>query len=321
MVKMPKGLKEIDLSHVRAARERILPHVHRTPVLTSRLLNEMTGATLSFKCENQQATGAFKIRGALNAVLSLSDEEASRGVATHSSGNHGAALARAAQIRGIPAYIVMPENAPVVKRDAVAAYGGEITWCKPTLADRETALAQLIEARGACFVPPYDHPRVICGQGTVALELVEQVPELDLVIAPVGGGGLLAGIAVALSEGPNGIRVLGAEPSQADDAWRSLQLGERVTDQVPDTIADGLRTVLGELNFPLIQAMASEILRVSEAGIVLAMELIWTRLKQVVEPSAAVPLAAVLEYPEVFQGQRSGIVLSGGNVDLRNLPF
>ncbi|UTA47162.1 pyridoxal-phosphate dependent enzyme [Simiduia sp. 21SJ11W-1] len=302
---------------VRAA-DRIRPFVHQTPVLTSALINEALGANVFFKCENFQKVGAFKARGAINAVAQLTGAHA---VATHSSGNHGAALAYAAGVFGLTAHIVMPSNAPAVKKAAVAAYGGNIVECEPTQAAREATAAQLVEETGACFVPPYDHAHIIAGQGTAALELISQVPEpLEIIMAPVGGGGLLAGTALAAA-GVKGLRVIGAEPAGADDAARGFKTGVRVTEQTPNTIADGLRTLVGVENFAVIKNHVHDILTVSEAGIIEAMALVWSRLKIVIEASAAVPVAAILEHPEIFRGARLGVILSGGNVELTALPF
>ena len=314
-----------DLSAVRAAAQRIAPYVHRTPVFTCQTLDQMSGATLYFKCENLQKIGAFKIRGASNAVLQLSDEQARQGVATHSSGNHAAALALAARNRGIPAYVVMPENAPAVKRAAVAGYGAEIISCPATLEARETTLQAVIERTGAYVVHPYNDHAVISGQGTAVLELLDdpvlKEQALDSVLAPVGGGGLLSGTALAAKALQPTLQVFGAEPLQADDAYRSLQAGRIIPPDNPNTIADGLRTALGDLTFPIIQDQVSAIITVTEVQIVQAMRLLWERMKLLVEPSGAVPLAAVLAAPERFQGQRIGLILSGGNVDLDHLPW
>jgi|TARA_Y100000310_G_scaffold159226_1_gene158776 threonine dehydratase len=314
-------MAEVDLASVRQAQQRISPHIHRTPIATSALLDQICGCRLFFKCENQQKVGAFKIRGAVNAVFSLTASEAGNGVATHSSGNHGAALARAAQMRGIGSFVVMPNNAPKVKKDAVAGYGASIRFCEATLQAREEMLQQVIEETSACFIHPYDDFRIVNGQGTAALELHEQVKDLDLLLAPVGGGGLLAGVAVATKALSPETQVMGVEPEQADDAHRSFRSGIRVTDHHPDTVADGLLTTLGILNFEIIRHSVDDILLVPESGIVEAMKLIWTRLKQVVEPSAAVPLAAVLAHGELFKGKKVGLILTGGNVDLDNLPW
>ncbi|WP_116368430.1 pyridoxal-phosphate dependent enzyme [Parahaliea mediterranea] len=309
------------LDDIEAAAARIAGYIHRTPVYTSRQLDALCTASVHFKCENLQKVGAFKARGASNAVLSLSDEAAARGVATHSSGNHGAALAMAAARRCIPAHIVMPANAPAVKKAAVEGYGAFIIECEPTQAAREATLAQVVAETGAAFVHPYDDERVIAGQGTVALELLEQVPGLDVVVVPVGGGGLLAGVATAIKAMKPGVEVVAAEPVGADDAFRSFGLGERQPQPNPQTIADGLRTALGERNFPIIQRCVDTIVTVEEESIVKAMRLQWTRLKSLVEPSGAVSFAALLEHPERFRDRRVGVVISGGNVDLDHLPW
>jgi threonine dehydratase len=309
------------LADVWAAVRRIAPYVHRTPVLTCAGLDRIVGARLFFKCENLQKVGAFKARGATNAVLSLADEAALRGVASHSSGNHAAAVARAAALRGVPAHIVMPRTAPRVKRAAVAGYGAEITECEPTLAAREEALAEVVERTGATFIHPYNDPLVIAGQGTAALELLEEIPDLDAMIAPIGGGGLLSGTVIAAEGLSPDVTVFGAEPRGADDAFRSLRDGVIYPSVRPETIADGLLTSLSELTFAILHGRVAGILTVSEEGIVEAMRLVWQRAKLVVEPSGAVPFAAVLEYPDRFRDRRVGIILSGGNVDLDNLPW
>lgn len=309
------------LPDIRQAAERIRPYIHRTPVLTNASLDQQVGARVFLKCENLQKVGAFKIRGACNAVFSLTQEDAARGVATHSSGNHAQALALAARLRGIPAYIVMPENAPAVKKAAVAGYGGQITYCEPTLAARETTLAQVVQETNANVVHPYNNDRVIAGQGTAALELLEDVPDLDVVIAPVGGGGLLSGTAIAARGVAPDIRVIAAEPEMADDAYRSLQAGRILPSENPRTIADGLLTSLGTLTFPIIQQHVEQIVTVSEAGIIAAMKFIWERAKIVIEPSAAVPVAALWERKIDLGGLRVGVILSGGNVDLERLPW
>jgi threonine dehydratase len=309
------------LDDVREAATRIAPHIHRTPVMSCESLDRITGASLHFKCENLQKAGAFKARGATNAVLSLDDEAAARGVATHSSGNHAAALARAAAIRGVPAHVVMPNSAPQVKRVAVEGYGAQITECEPTLEARETALAEVVERTGATFIHPYDNPVVIAGAGTAALELLYEVPDLDAVIAPVGGGGLLSGSCVAAAGVAPSIEVFGAEPKGADDAFRSLRDGHIHPSVNPQTVCDGLLTSLSELTFSILRQNVAGILTVSEEATIEAMRLIWTRAKLVVEPSAAVTLALILEHRDRFQGRRLGLILSGGNVDLDRLPF
>lgn len=309
------------LAQLEQAAERIADYVHRTPVYTSAQLDELCGARLFFKCENLQKVGAFKARGASNAVLSLPEDEAARGVATHSSGNHGAALAMAARRRGIPAHIVMPANAPAVKKAAVAGYGAHIVECEPTLAAREATLERVIEETGAHPVHPYNDPRVIAGQSTTALELLQQVADLEVIAVPVGGGGLLAGVAIAAKAINPAIEVLAVEPAGADDAFRSFGLGQLVEQTAPDTIADGLRTSLGELNYRIIRQHVDTIVTVPDEVIVRAMRLQWTRLKTLVEPSGAVSFAGVLEHPERFRGRRAGIVISGGNLDLDQLPW
>ncbi len=316
---------------IRAAHDRIRPYIHRTPVLTCAAIDAMCGAALFFKCENLQKVGAFKIRGATNAVFSLTDAEAAQGVATHSSGNHAAALALAARWRGIKAYVVMPENAPEIKRKAVEGYGAEITLCAPTLQARETGLAAIVARTGAAVVHPYNDDRVIAGQATAALELCEDIlpgAGLDMVIAPVGGGGLLSGTALSVHALAPGIRVVAAEPERADDAWQSLQAGKIIPLVHTDTIADGLRTSLGDKTFPIIQQHVAQIVTVTEQEIIAAMRLLWERMKLVVEPSGAVPLAAILSGRCDGMALRSdgkpariGLILSGGNVDLDHLPW
>jgi threonine dehydratase len=284
-------------------------------------LNVRAGAQIFLKCENLQRVGAFKFRGASNAVFSLTDEEAARGVCTHSSGNHAQALALAARLRGVPAYIVMPNNAPAVKKQAVAGYGGQITFCEPTLEARETTLARVVEQTGANVVHPYNDERVIAGQGTAALELLEEVPELDVIITPVGGGGLLSGTLIAATEFKPGIRVIAGEPEKADDAYRSLQSGSILPSIKPQTIADGLLTSLGTLTFPIIQQRVEQIVTVSEQGIIDAMRFVWERAKMIIEPSAAVAVGVLWEKKIDLAGRRVGVILSGGNVDLENLPW
>ncbi|MDD2921247.1 MAG: pyridoxal-phosphate dependent enzyme [Anaerolineales bacterium] len=311
----------ITFADIRQAAERIFPYAHRTPVLTNASLNQKTGAQVFLKCENFQKVGAFKFRGACNAVYSLRDEESTRGVATHSSGNHAQALALAAKIRGIPAYIVMPNNAPTVKKDAVAGYGGIITFCEPTLAARESTLAEVVGKTGAAVVHPYNDERVIAGQGTAALELLEDVPDLDVIIAPVGGGGLLSGAAIAATEFKKGIRVIAGEPEMADDAFRSMQAGKIIPSENPKTIADGLLTSLGDLTFPIIQQRVEQIVTVSEAGIIETMKYVWERAKIIIEPSSAVALGVLWEKKIDLSGLNVGVIISGGNVDLGKLPW
>jgi len=301
------------LDDIMRAAERIAPFIHRTPIITSESLDRMAGAQLFFKCESFQKVGAFKFRGATNAVLSLTDEEAARGVATHSSGNHAQALALAARNRGIAAHIVMPRGSNKVKVEAVEEYGGKITWCEPTLEARESTLEQVQKDTGATFIHPYDDPRVITGQGTAALELMTDVPDLDTVVVPVGGGGLLAGTAAAVRGLSESARVWGAEPEAADDAYRSLNSGHIIPSVNPDTIADGLKTSLGTLNFMIIQALVDDIALVAEEEIVAAMRVFMERAKVVIEPSAAVAVAALLA--RHVPGERIGVIVSGGNVD------
>jgi threonine dehydratase len=309
------------LGDVQAAAARIAPYIHRTPVATCAAIDGLAGCNLHFKCEHLQKVGAFKARGATNAVLSLIGEEASRGVCTHSSGNHAAALARAARLRGIPATIVMPSSAPPVKRAAVAGYGADIIECDPTLEARESTLREVQVRTGAIFVHPYDDPRVIAGQGTAALELLEQAPELGMILAPVGGGGLASGTVITVSSLAPGVEVWGAEPAGADDAYRSLRDRRRYPSVRPTTVADGLLTSLSERTFRILSGGLAGILTVDDDMIVRAMRLLWERAKLLVEPSAAVPLAVVMAHPDRFVGRRVGIILSGGNVDLDRLPW
>lgn len=306
---------------IHAAAKRIRPYIHRTPVLTSESLNQKVGAQIFLKCENLQKVGAFKFRGASNAVFSLSDEEAARGVCTHSSGNHAQALALAARMRGIPAHIVVPNNAPAVKKAAVAGYGGKITFCEPTLEAREATLRQVVAATGANVVHPYNDERVIAGQGTAVLELLEDVPDLDVIITPVGGGGLLSGTSIAATETKPGIRIIAGEPEMADDAYRSLKAGEIIPSVKPKTIADGLLTSLGTLTFPIIRERVEQIVTVSEQGIIESMKFIWERAKIIIEPSSAVAVGVLWEKKIDLTGLKVGVILSGGNVDLEKLPW
>lgn len=284
-------------------------------------MNRILDCELHFKCENLQKVGAFKFRGAINAVFSLTDEQAAHGVCTHSSGNHAAALALAASIRGIPAYIVMPRTAPTIKRQAVEGYGGKITFCEPTLEARETTLAKVAVETGAREIHPYTNFNVICGQGTAAKELIEDNGPFDIVMCPVGGGGLLSGTSIATRAMSPQTMIIGAEPEGADDAYRSFHEKKLIPSVNPKTIADGLLTSVGEINFRIIQRKTDEIVTVSERGIVRAMRMIWERMKIIVEPSGAVPLAAILENKFDYRGKKIGIILSGGNVDLEKLPF
>lgn len=309
------------ISDVESAYQLIKPYIRKTPVLTSENVNAILGVEIFLKCENFQKVGAFKFRGATNAVLRLTDEEAKRGVATHSSGNHAAALALAAKKRGIPAYIVMPENAPGIKKKAVAGYGGIITFCTPTQQAREETLAQIQKETGAVFVHPYNNFDVICGQGTASLELLEEIANLDIVIAPVGGGGLLSGTATYVKGKNPAIKVFGAEPQNADDAYRSLRDKTIYPSINPKTIADGLLTSLCPLTYEIISEKCDGILTVTEESIVSAMRMIWERMKIIIEPSSAVPIAAIMQYPDNFMNKRVGVIISGGNVDLDNLPW
>ena len=310
-----------DLAAIRAAHARIAPHVHRTPVLTCRSIDAEAGATLFFKCENFQKIGAFKARGATNAVYSLAEDVARRGVVTHSSGNHGAALAYAAARRGVPAWVVMPDNAPKVKQENVRRCGATIRFCAPTVDAREAACAEVRRETGATLVHPFDDERVIAGQGTAALELLADVPGLDIVIAPCGGGGLLSGTAIATRGVAPGVRVYGAEPANADDATRSFASGRVEPLPAAVTIADGLRTTLAPRTLAAIRAHVDAMGTCSEEAIVRAMRMVWERMKIVIEPSSAVPLACLLERTLDARGARAGVILSGGNVDLDHLPW
>ncbi len=311
----------VGIDEIRNAATRIAPYIHRTPVLTCRTLDERVGGTVFFKCENLQKVGAFKMRGAANAVFSLDDATAARGVATHSSGNHAQALARAAALRGVPATIVMPRTAPAVKKRAVAGYGARIVECEPTLAAREATLDEVVQRTGAAFIHPYDDERIIAGQGTAALELLDEVPRLDVVMAPVGGGGLLSGTALTVAALAPGARTIAAEPAGADDAARSMAAGEIIPSMDPDTVADGLLTSLGTRNFPIIREHVAAIWTVADEAIITAMKLTWERMKIVIEPSSAVCFAAAMEHRDELEGCRIGIILSGGNVDLDRLPW
>lgn len=311
----------LTLAAIREARARIHGKVHRTPVMTSETLDALVGAKLFFKCENLQKAGAFKARGATNAVFSLDDAAASRGVATHSSGNHAAALSRAARLRGIPAYIVMPRNSPAAKQASVRRYGGQIVLCEPTLEAREAAAAKILAETGAELIHPYDDLRVMAGQGTAALELLEDVPDLDLILCPVGGGGLLSGTAVAAKNTRAGIRVMAVEPAGADDAFQSLRAGRIIRLARPDTVADGLRTSLSERTFREIRQHVDDIVTTPDSAIVQAMRTLWEVMKIVVEPSGAVPFAPLLARTLDVNGLKVGVILSGGNLDLDALPW
>jgi threonine dehydratase len=309
------------LIDIQKAHDRIRPFVHRTPVMSSQQLNRIFGCDLYFKCENFQKVGAFKFRGATNAVLMLDEDQKKRGVVTHSSGNHAAALALAARMNGIKAYIVMPENAPSVKKAAVAGYGARITYCKPTLSAREETCNSIIEREGATLVHPYDNFNVICGQGTAALELLEDVDDLEIIIAPIGGGGLMSGSSICSRGIKSNIKVIGAEPFNANDAWKSFKSGELIPSVNPLTIADGLLTSLSELTFTAIRNNVDDILTVREETILKSMILVWERMKIIIEPSSATVLGVISENPEFFKGKKTGLIISGGNVDLKNLPF
>jgi threonine dehydratase len=308
--------RDIEKAHI-----RIKDYIHYTPVMTSSGINAMSGSELYFKCENFQKAGAFKFRGATNAVLALSEEMAKKGVATHSSGNHAGALALAAKTRNIKCHIVMPENALPVKVNAVRSYGANITFCEPTLASREQTLDKVVAKTEAVFIHPYNCFEVISGQGTAAKELIEKVNSLNYIITPVGGGGILSGTAIAAKAMNPHIKIIGAEPLNADDAYQSFKSGRLIPSKNPVTIADGLLTSLGDLTFEIIRNKVDDIITVKEVTIINAMRIIWERMKIVVEPSAAVTLAAVLEKKAVFSNSKTGIILTGGNVDLNNLPF
>lgn len=306
---------------VLAARERIAPHIHRTPVMTSTYIDSLVGASLFFKCENFQKAGAFKVRGATNAVFGLNDAKAQRGVATHSSGNHALSLSYAAGRRGIPVTVVMPHTAPEAKKAAVRAYGGRIVECEPSTSSREAVFATVVEETGAEFVHPYNDPRVIAGQATCSMELTEQIGELDTVVAPIGGGGMISGTCLALSSIAPEIEIIAAEPENADDAYRSFKAGRIIADDAPKTVADGLKVPLKELTWHFVRNTVNDILTASETEIIDATMLIWQRMKIVMEPSSAVPLAVILKNKDRFAGKRIGVIVTGGNVDLKKLPW
>ena len=320
-MKTVDGMMIPEFDDVIAAHERIRPYIHRTPVLTSSYLNALTGAELFFKCENFQKAGAFKVRGACNAVFGLSDAEAARGVATHSSGNHALSLSYAAGRRGIPCHVVMPRTAPQAKKDAVRGYGGQITECEPSTTSREAVFAEVEARTGAEFVHPYNDPRVIAGQGTCSRELMEQVEGLEAVVAPIGGGGMISGTCLTLSNIAPGVKIYAAEPVNADDAARSFRAGHIIADDAPDTVADGLKVPLKELTWHFVKSHVSDVLTAEEDEIVEAMKLTWKRMKIVMEPSCAVPLATILKNAELFRGKRVGVIITGGNVDLDRLPW
>ena len=318
---MVELVESLNLETIRAAQQRIRPYIHRTPVLTNSWLNDACGASLFFKCENFQKVGAFKARGATNAVFALDDETARRGVATHSSGNHGAAVARAAKLRGIPAHIVMPSNSAKVKIRAVEGYRAQVVFCEPTEESREIKCEEMIKKTGAMLIHSFENEHVIAGQGTAAMELLEDITDLDVIMCPVGGGGLLSGTAIAAKSMRPQIKVIAVEPENADDAAQSFRAGRRLVTEKKFTIADGLRTNIGEPNFAIVQQYVDEIVTVSEEAIVLAMRTIWETMKIVVEPSAAVPYAAIAERISDVEKKRVGFILTGGNVDLDALPW
>lgn len=315
MLQIPK------IADIQQSAKRIKPYVHRTPVLSNRWINEHTGAQIFFKCENFQKVGAFKARGAVNTIFSLGDDELKKGVCTHSSGNHAAALAYAAGLRGTKSHIVMPETAPIVKQKAVAGYGAEITFCKPTQEARETTLDQIVSRTGATFIHPYNDYRIIAGQGTAAMELLEEVESFDYLLTPVGGGGLTSGSALTVKAISAKTKMIAVEPELANDAYRSFKSGHLHPALPPKTIADGLLTSLGDKTFGIIQNFVDDIVTVDESSILEAMRMIWERMKIIIEPSSAVPLAAIINHKVDVTGKRVGIILSGGNVALDNLPW
>ena len=314
-------MKIPSVADILEAHDRIRPYIHRTPVLTSRQIDKMCGCRMYFKCENFQKVGAFKFRGATNAVMSLPPLQKSRGVVTHSSGNHAAALALAASTNGIKSYIIMPETAPEVKKNAVKGYGAEITYCKPTLQAREETCRMIMEREGATLIHPYDNFNVICGQGTASLELIQEIPGLEIIVTPVGGGGLISGTATLIKGINKNIKVIGAEPLNADDAFRSFKSGTLTPSVNPLTIADGLLTSLSELTFTIIRRNVDDIFTVSEESIIESMRIVWERMKIIIEPSSATVVAAVMENKEYFRDKNIGLIISGGNVDLKRLPF
>ena len=309
------------LSDVKTAHERISPHIHYTPIVTSQFLDAKTGAKLFFKCENFQKAGAFKVRGASNAVFGLDDATAAKGVATHSSGNHALSLSYAAGRRGIPCTVVMPKTAPQAKKDAVIGYGGTIVECEPATTSREAVFAEVVAKTGADFVHPYNDPRVIAGQATCSLELIDQVKDLDCVVAPIGGGGMISGTCLTLSHLAPSIEIFAAEPKQADDAYRSFKAGHIIADDAPVTVADGLKVPLKNLTWHFVSNHVTDILTASEKEIIDVMKLTWQRMKMVIEPSCAVPLAVILKNPDRFRGKKVGVIITGGNVDLDKLPW
>ena len=318
---MSESLPIPTLQDMLDAHERIKPYIRQTPIRTSDYLNELTGAELFFKCENFQEPGAFKVRGACNAVFGLTEEQAEKGVATHSSGNHASCLSYAAMLRGIPCNVVMPRTAPQAKKDTVRRYGGQITECEPSTTSREETFAKVQAETGGDFVHPYNDPRVIAGQGTCAKEMIEQVEGLEAVIAPIGGGGMVSGTCLTLSNLAPDIKIYAAEPEQADDAYRSFKAGYIIADDAPKTIADGLLVPLKDNTWHFVKDHVTDILTASDAEIIDAMKLIWKYLRIVMEPSSAVPFATILKNPEVFKGKRVGVIITGGNIDLDKLPW
>lgn len=318
---MKKLTKAPTIEEIRATHAAIQPFIHRTPVMTSESINKIAGAEIYFKCENLQRIGAFKMRGGASAALRLTDEEKQRGLATHSSGNHAQAVARSAQLLGIPAYIVMPSNSPSIKRAATAGYGANITLCEPTLQARESTLEKVVAETGATFIHPYNDYNVIAGQATAALELLEATDGLDVMMSPVGGGGLMSGTALTTRAVSPNTKIIGAEPAAVDDAFRSFQSGVLQHNETTNTVADGLRTSLGPKTLKIIRQHVDDILLVEEQEIIDAMRIVWERMKIIIEPSSAVPFAAVLRNRQRFAGKKIGIIFSGGNVDLSNLPF
>ncbi len=312
---------DLTIEDVQEAHERIRPYIHRTPVLTSTYVNERTGARLYFKCENFQKAGAFKVRGACNAVFGLSDAQAAKGVCTHSSGNHALSLSYAAGQRGIPCNVVMPRTAPDAKKAAVRGYGGKITECEPSTSSREEVFARVQAETGGEFVHPYNDPRVITGQATCSLELMQEVEDLVAIVAPIGGGGMISGTCLTLSNIAPHVEIYAAEPEQADDAYRSFKAGHIIADDAPVTVADGLKVPLKENTWHYVSNFVTDVLTASEDEIIAAMKLTWERMKIVMEPSCAVPLAVILKNPEVFAGKKVGVIITGGNVDLDKLPW
>lgn len=321
MLDIASTASDLSIEDVRAAHARIKPHIHNTPVLTSDYLNRRTGAELFFKCENFQKAGAFKVRGASNAVFGLRDAQAKNGVATHSSGNHALSLSYAAGRRGIPCHVVMPRTAPRAKKDAVRDYGGLITECEPSTTSREATFAKVQAQTGSEFVHPYNDARVIAGQGTCSLELMEEISDLECIVAPIGGGGMISGTCLTLSQIAPGVKIYAAEPKQADDAARSFRAGHIIADDAPVTVADGLKVPLKENTWHFVSQFVRDVLTASEQEIIDAMRLTWQRMKIVIEPSCAVPLAVILKNPDLFAGKRVGVIVTGGNVDLDRLPW